>query len=175
LEKWDEQKKRIFSIDGTEIGLEVCLDHADHVGYRTLKTVRSRASLERAPFPQIGLHVLTAGGMNIKERSVAANVDGYILRNDGLALSGPISDPNWLPVRRLQSEMRKVLSYTVDFFGSKEKEFPWYHGVSSTSAELGDRVKPEHVFTNPNWVPMGNGHDDFPEALAVYPPLPLPK
>jgi hypothetical protein len=169
LMKWEEQKRHLFSVDGTGIGLEVCLDHADHDNYRTLKTVRSQASLS----PKVGLHVLTAGGMNIQERSVAADVGGYILRNDGLALCGPRSDSGWGPERTLQSELREVLHYDVN--GSQYREFPSHREACSSSAALGPRVKPEHVFTNPSAVPMGIGYDDFPEALVFYPPLPLPK
>jgi hypothetical protein len=173
FESWDEQRRHIFAVTGTEIGLEVCLDHDDDDLLRTLKTVRIRAANEYLRFPQIGLHVLTAGGMTINEGSVAADVGGYILRNDGLAPSGPKSDLSWGPERTLQSEIRKVLHY--DDEGYKKDEFPWFSESKSTKAELDLRVKPELIFPNPDAVPMGSDFSYFPEALVFYPRLPLPK
>jgi hypothetical protein len=106
-QEWRNRKEHVFNVDGIPFGLEICLDHADGDAYRVLKRVVSDwPANERGAQQDVKLHVLTAGGMEIQNPSVAAKVGGYILRNDGLA-----QDPADVPPY-VYSEMRQVQNYT---------------------------------------------------------------
>jgi hypothetical protein len=89
---WPQQKKRVFSYGGLQFALDICLDHAGPGlnrdrrfeivdTHRMAKRVASRIHNEEGT--EIDLHILTAGGMNIDQDSIAAKVNGYILRADG--------------------------------------------------------------------------------------------
>lgn len=92
FEHWHSQREHVFEVDSVICGLEVCLDHADAIGHRVLKTVLARwPHMENAAPPALDLHILTAGGMTIENGAVAAKRNGYILRNDGYS-SYPFSE-----------------------------------------------------------------------------------
>jgi hypothetical protein len=199
LEQWTELKKHVVEINGTRVGVEVCLDHSDEeipenydidkfMDYtRTLRKVRNKWYLYETPGRnyksvaydpaayaplRLGLHLLTACGMTINRGSVAADVGGYILRNDGLALSGPRSDNSRPDLLKFQSELRRVRNY-------KTAAAPIYeYSAIAQAAELGERRVPERigdVLTGAHAVPMkGPTYKQFPQRLVYYRRLPLP-
>lgn len=73
----DPQKKNkhIFNAGNINIGLEICLEHAQGL----LKTLGKLGGKE------LDLQILIAGGMPIEHNSIATKLNGYILRNDGYA------------------------------------------------------------------------------------------
>lgn len=211
FEQWSELKKRIVEMDGTGVGIEVCLDHLDAdlplptlplpvrpvpIKYdpikdsrtdtdtaRTLKKIRNRWAQYENPrtYPKdffsesrVSLHVLTACGMDIEEGSVAADVGGYILRNDGFSPSGPDATPDAgrSDLELLQSELRQISEYKTAG-GTSNKFSPIV-----TSAVLGPRAKPEIIGTpmvDAMKVPMKGGrYYEFKQRLIIYKPLPLP-
>jgi hypothetical protein len=102
FEKWSQRKRRIFRVDGVTCGVEVCLDHLDSPNCRVLRRVIvDWDATDPLPLPDVQLHLLPAGGMTIKPSSVAAKVNGYILRNDGLNKAAA----------RAASEMRQVQAW----------------------------------------------------------------
>jgi hypothetical protein len=168
FQAWDYRKRHVFAIDGAPCGLEVCLDHGDGATHRVLKTVLSDWPKNEktgwlmtgvAP-PEVSLHLLTAGGMSIRPRSVAARENGYILRNDGYS-----TPPH--------SELRKVRRYTK----------PWSL-LDAAPSDLAGTVEFSNEQFDPfvtlpladkELVPMfGNGYYEFPQRLVVYPRCVLP-
>lgn len=109
FEEWSTKKERLFNVDGVQLGLDICLDHAGPVSFHpasvgyafvqdTLRMTKRVAneSLSQpplpAPLPDIALHILTAGGMPIVPQSLAAKNGGYILRTDGHPGMNPTID-----------------------------------------------------------------------------------
>lgn len=151
---WWIRKQRVFEQAGIQFGLEVCLDHRYAPRCRVLKRVLrdwgEYNNLE-AP-PKIGLHLLTAGGMTIDERSVSAKIGGYILRNDGLAYQ----------VNR--SELRKVESYSWDraLWETRYKRAPTGADLHA-SATLGDPV-----LSVDYKIPQGDGQVTVPQGYKKF-------
>ncbi len=108
---WDMQQRRIFTTDGIQFALDICLDHLGPMAFmdnttgipviqdnlRQAKQASFRVNRERGT--HTFLHILTAGGMPISDLSVAA-FDGYILRTDGS------------PDQPIHTELKSVDSYT---------------------------------------------------------------
>ncbi|MBL4862904.1 MAG: hypothetical protein JKY09_07810 [Crocinitomicaceae bacterium] len=86
---WALRQTRSFNIEGIDFGLDICLDHLDDIACKQCKNVL-REWAEKGSEKDTKIHLLTAGGMTIQEKSVAANVKGYILRNDGYS-NAPVS------------------------------------------------------------------------------------
>jgi hypothetical protein len=137
---WNVQKLRCFTVADVALGLEICLDH----GTGTLKTLRDIWSTHSQEVPpKVQLHLLTAGGMPTREENVAADVDGYFLRNDGMSLS-----PTPSQLARVESyNQNKATCAYIDF--AKEQ-------LVSQDASLA----------------IPNGYEDcaFPQRLVFYPP-----
>lgn len=87
-----KRAKHIFTTGGITFGLDICLEHSYDVDPKTGKVTDIRivkhVVSENYPKNNIQLHLLTAGGMPVREKSVAANPRGYILRTDGYVLEG---------------------------------------------------------------------------------------
>ena len=86
LEKWDQRKDHVMTFGGTTIGVEVCLDHGD--SQRVLRRVVRDWPKNEVPTPgspgafaraDVQLRILTCGGMQLKPKSVAAKLNGYVL------------------------------------------------------------------------------------------------
>jgi hypothetical protein len=141
FENWHSQKEHVFEVDGVRCGLEVCLDHADEIGHRVLKTVLANWNqMEHAAPPDLDLHILTAGGMTIEKGAVAAKINGYILRNDGFS-----DDPF--------SELKRVSRYNR------------YGSAMLAANEIPEDVRPLVV---PQKLPIRNA-DFHAQRLVFYP------
>ncbi|MCK4760655.1 MAG: hypothetical protein KAW12_00550 [Candidatus Aminicenantes bacterium] len=82
----DKLRKHVFSYGGVRLGLEICLEHLLH---RLFSNDANNGGLLTAtlPFPgytDIHLQLLTAGGMPIDKKAIAARLNGYIMRSDGM-------------------------------------------------------------------------------------------
>jgi hypothetical protein len=158
LERWSQRKRRILRFDGIDFGVEVCLDHADHPSFRTLKRVLVdwRANEPVIPPAIPKLHLLAAGGMPVEPGSVAAKANGYILRNDGLHHAR----------QPATSQMFQVQSYTRPVLGF----IPWAAGPgdASSTANLGPPIAPQYV-------PIPAGAQQVPPPGAPYSPIPQQK
>jgi hypothetical protein len=87
LEGYADVRKHFITMKGIELGVEICLEH--HLSI--LRGVTQKyVELERKSHPGVQLHILTAGGMNVVQKSIAARKGGYLLRVDGV--SGPPSE-----------------------------------------------------------------------------------
>lgn len=165
----------IVDIDNVKIGFEVCLDHLDNPACRILRQVRSYSTLF-GPHSEVDLHVLTAGGMKMSQNSIAANANGYFMRNDGFS-DAP------------RSELRQVERYSYPNAGMPNPQFnnlttsnPYFpgnpshahlqnlpvnlYGIPLAGAMLADVDDP--VLNRPLEAPP-------PQQLAIYNPLPLPR
>lgn len=77
-------KKHEFTINGIRCGLEVCLEHGLSYAPGTIGLLKSIPSItDDLLHFDLDLQLLTSGGMPIRIDSVAADVGGYIMRNDG--------------------------------------------------------------------------------------------
>jgi hypothetical protein len=165
-QRWQTRKRHVFAVNGTELGLEICLDHLDSGNCRVLKTVLSDWEKYQGNNQEISLHLLSAGGMSIQVKSVAARINGYILRNDGLANPGA------------RSELRKVLRYTEpDPLAGKLFDVPSYHlgGTASLGPSIVVDVGSFPLPAGPLTVPMKPApYRQFPQRIVIYPPQPLP-
>jgi hypothetical protein len=147
------RRQHMFSIDNVGFGLEVCLDHL----ICTVKNIRSEYYFSRHP---VNLHILSAGGMDIEPKSVAADINGYILRNDGV--------PN---NTKGQTELMKVTGYT-NTQGQQQAAFSKFAKESQLQ-----RVDHQDVLQ----IPVGNMRmpktnidpDEFDQSLIFYPVTPL--
>lgn len=83
LQKWDEERQNVITIDNRGFGIEVCLDHADDAACHTLDGICVKYRQKLGILPLIDIHLLTACGMPLNVRSSAARAGGYILRVDG--------------------------------------------------------------------------------------------
>jgi hypothetical protein len=164
-EQWNHRKQHVFPIGDVFCGLEVCLDHADSKNCRVLKTVLSDWDKNQGGNQEVALHLLTAGGMTIKENSVAAKDNGYILRNDGFSNS-PHSE-----LRQIQRYvvidplLKQVLKETTssDPFGTAELALSVTVGVHNIPLPNdATRVRMK-----------GNPYSEFTQRLVIYPPQPL--
>lgn len=165
FESWKSRKHRVFKVDNIDCGLEICLDHgfrkigekivSDH---RVLKKVLNDWPSKEGSTREINLHLLTAGGMPLNPASVAAKVNGYILRNDGYS-----DTPH--------SELKKVLRYTCPepLMGILTDCTP---SDLSGTAHLDTAVKVEKVYPVPEGalqVPMkGDNYFKFPQQVVFY-------
>jgi hypothetical protein len=165
-EAWRELKQRVISVDGTELGLEVCLDHSSGASCRVLKTALSKWQNEQAG-KSISLHILTAGGMPIQEKSVAARVNGYILRNDGFAIAPRI-------------ELKRVNGYSWGIFNVSPSNLWGTAALSASVAGADVTVIPpgdERIVI----APLDNGGAAkagqwffFTQRILIYPAQALP-
>lgn len=164
-ESWDNRKQRVFLLDGIPMGLEVCLDHLDSPSCRVLKHVLDEWLGKEGNTQNVSLHLLSAGGMSIQPRSVSARVNGYILRNDGIANPGA------------RSELRQVQQYTAPdpLLGQPFNTSP--SNLNGT-ATLRAAVAPESTAVlpvGPLTVPSKGPHfRTFPQRVVFYPPQALP-
>lgn len=163
-EEWRNRKARVFPVESTYLGLEVCLDHLNSPACRVLKTVLSEWRSKEGAVRNISLHLLTAGGMSIQSESVAAALGGYILRNDGLPNPGP------------RSELRKAEKYVArePLAGLETDTSP---SDLNGTARLSNAIAPVAVWDVPQQlqVPMkGGAYAEFPQKIVIYPALPLP-
>jgi hypothetical protein len=155
-------RERLFEVDNTTVGLEICRDHATSV--QALKrTLAARQNDPNDPWNRGGpaLQVLTAGGMPIVAGSVVARPQGYLLRNDGYA------NPPY-------SELRDVTGYQL---ASGAPAQPWEDKASATLAadpgQAAEVVLRGDALLVPS--PPGPGTYDMPtQRLRIYPPKPLP-
>ena len=171
---WRVRAEHIIRVDGKDYGVEVCLDHYNSNSCRVLKQVlyewpgrygdlsnAQRAALVRNP--ELALHILTAGGMPLEMRSVAARVGGYILRNDGWSVG-------------VHSELRRVQSYTFGPFNVAPSN-TW--GSATLAADPGTAVAvpipagPEQVPPYAN-DPNPAHYHTFAQRLQIYPAVALP-
>jgi hypothetical protein len=169
---WSSRRGHVFDIDGVTCGLEVCLDHPytfgpDYKGrvHRILKTVlsdwgrneRKDGAGNARPPPSLALHLLTAGGMTIDTRSIAAMPRGFILRNDGF---------NPTP----QVQMKRVLSYQ----NAAHQNVP--PSDLDGTADLFE-LRPERVVGVDlnGFLAMPVGCTSFYQGLVFYPSLALPQ
>jgi hypothetical protein len=145
MEGEKNRRRRLFRSDGIRFGLEVCLDHAPVPTSMVLKQ-----TLLKFGGHQPQLHLLTAGGMRIRPESVAARVNGFILRNDGLAQR--VDDPSC-------STLQRVTGY------SKYFRFP------NSEAMLGPPIKNEGglMLTDNLAVPMEAGFTTPRQQVSFYP------
>jgi hypothetical protein len=148
FETWAFRKKRVFTVNGVRLGLEICLDHGTQVLKRTLSDWSSN---EGGINPQpLDLQLLTAGGMPVQTTSVAAKLNGYILRNDGY------SNPP-------HSELRQITSYT----GTNPWDLLGDAGLAPTIA-----VAQTVALTGAQVVPMKSGNiGNFTQNIVIYPAL----
>jgi hypothetical protein len=157
-EDWRNRRARVFSVDSTYLGLEVCLDHATSANCRVLKTVLSQWNKNEGADRDVSLHLLTAGGMPIEGDSVAARVGGYVLRNDGYA-NAP------------RSELRKVEGYKSKIVNVSPSDL-------RGTAELGAAIGGADVSAIPagdERVPMkGGNYFEFAQRILIYPAQALP-
>jgi hypothetical protein len=163
FQNWQVRKQHVFHVDGVPLGLEVCLDHYDYEYGRVLKRVLAAWRGREGTRQEVSLHLLPAGGMPIADKSVAAKVNGYILRNDGLYNLG---SPH--------TELRRILSYKV-WLGSKRYDIDQF--VASGTANLSEPLIPMPIPLphGPLTVPMRAGDPGaFPQAVVLYYPWPLP-
>jgi hypothetical protein len=167
FQDWQVRKQHVFEVDGVPLGLEVCLDHHDYEFGRVLKRILAAWRGREGTHKQISLHLLPAGGMNIVDNSVAARVNGFILRNDGLY--NPTLDP---------TELRKVLSYRV-LVGSRSYDHDQFvaWGTAKLSAPM-NGLMDRRGFALPDGplrVPMRAGDVGVaPQAVVFYRVWPLP-
>ena len=173
LEKWDQRKDHVMTFGGTTIGVEVCLDHGD--SQRVLRRVVRDWPKNEVPTPgspgafaraDVQLHILTCGGMQLKPKSVAAKLNGYVLRNDGMATTGP------------RVQMRKVTGYERNgevsgVLGPLDEE------TLNASAVL-DPVKATSrvavTSADPGWLlpPPPAPYPTFKQSLVFFPVTALP-
>lgn len=78
LKDWTEQKSRFIAVGNRTIGLEVCLDHAEH---QLADAIDEYAVQEKRAAPLIDLHLITSCGMTIK--TPLARRNGYVVLCDG--------------------------------------------------------------------------------------------
>jgi hypothetical protein len=169
VQDWRERRKHIFKVEGIPFGIEVCLDHLNADSCRVLKGVRYDWILNevRNPFDSsVKIHLLTAGGMGIEPNSVAADVNGYILRNDGITNPGA------------RSELRRVDRYkrpgyfsgfwTYDTFQEEADAFAEFTPVASQAT-----LPLPHAPTDVT-LAIPPGHKSFTQRLVFYPVTAIP-
>jgi hypothetical protein len=159
-EAWKNRKRRIFDIDTVSVGIEICLDH----GLQVLKNVLADWPKNEGANREISLHILTAGGMPMKDTSVAAKAGGYLLRNDGYS-------------NNLHSQLKKVQrhAFTDPLMGELH---------DTTSSDLSgkaimdvDIAEESHrdMPGGPGQVPMkGAEYLKFTQRVVIYPVKALP-
>jgi hypothetical protein len=158
MESWWNLRQRVFTADGLSLGLEVCYDHK----IPALKWVVLMWPLsEGGGTAEVGLHVLTAAGMTIRERSVAAKRGGYVLRNDGFVEGTP------------RSHLRKVKRHYRFVYGGGTEDSQL---SPSSQAEM-DEVKPEESLNLPEplVLHMPGGYKVFDQRVVFYPPCTVPE
>jgi hypothetical protein len=166
--EWGVRKQHVFTIDNITFGLEVCLDHANNGDGPVLKKVLAAwQGRQGAAPPEVKIHVLTAGGMDIEVESVAAKVGGYIFRNDGMANPGA------------RSELYQVQSYnTPDPLGAQLLIANQFDPTAAASANLGANIAPQQsdpLPAGPLTLPMpGVAYTTFPQQVSFYPALAVP-
>lgn len=157
MQSWEIRRRHAFDHDGVRFGLEVCLDHLDSDAFRVLKHVL--ADWPDSARPAVKLHILTAGGMDIKSASVAADPGGYILRNDGLNNAGP------------RSELRRVIRHTW----WKIETNPWNRWGSATMEPAIAPVSATAIPAGPLEVPLPpGGRTPIAQRLVYYPTINIP-
>jgi hypothetical protein len=176
LQNWKQRKDHVMEFGGAIVGVEVCLDHADSDDHRVLKhVVRDWSNHEdpRAGSPDlfasadVQLHILTCGGMRLKPNSVAAKVNGYVVRNDGMVNPGDTV------------EMHQVTAYQKN--GATNDEFgdPFPAGARNAGANL-TRVPPSATVPVPRMVqgalvpPPPAPYPTMAQSLVYYAPRALP-
>lgn len=167
FEDWATRKNHVFSVDGTPLGLEVCLDHLNHDTCRVLKRVLADWPSKEMTHQEVKLHVLTAGGMDIQPASVAAKVGGYVLRNDGMASGTP--DP--------VSELKRVDSYDVQdpLFGLLAGQNSFDPSEDTTANTTNIPAENTHPLSGKMLVPeAGTGYKTFTQKVSVYPVQAMP-
>lgn len=160
FESWRSRKYRVFNVDNISCGLEICLDH----GIKVFKKILADWPKNEGKDREVSLHLLTAGGMPIREESVGARVGGYLLRNDGYSVS---------PHSQLKQITRYVVTdpKTGNLLDTKPSD-PFGKAVMSADiAEESHRDMPG----GPGQVPMkGGNYFQFPQRVVIYPAIALP-
>jgi len=163
---WRNRKKHVVDVSGVPVGFEICLDHLNSAYSRVLKNVLSdwRAN-EGGALPGLKLHILCAAGMSIQDKSVCPIVNGYILRNDGIAKAGA------------RSELKEITRY--------QSPDPLMATLMDTNpadlngtATLGAAIAEEQAVDIPGGalrVPSkGAGYSEFTQRVLFYPSCALP-
>jgi len=153
-EEWRNRKLRVFTIDGSPMGLEVCLDHGSSSTCRVLKrTLNEWSDKENGQTQNVSLHLITAGGMPLQPYSVSAKVNGYVLRNDGFTAAP-------------HSELRKVESYKMASFITVQPSSLW--GTANLAAGVGNtdntNLAGDELVTM-----LGGTNFEFQQRIVIYP------
>ncbi|MBA6304200.1 hypothetical protein [Colwellia sp. MB02u-14] len=151
-QRWAVRKSRSFSSGGINFGLDICLDHLAAVRLKVCKQVLHDWPVQEGNVQDAQIHLLTAGGMTINDTSVAATVNGYILRNDGYA-NAP------------RSQQKKINKYT----NGAEDSTP--SNMNSKALMAIDAVADASiVLVGDECVPNKDGGVFiFPQRIVVYP------
>jgi hypothetical protein len=158
-QSWAFKKAHVLPVKGIEVGVEICLDHLDSDLTQVLKStvVSWAANAGGAPQPDLRLHILAAGGMPVKHGSVAAKVNGYLLRNDGhTGFPG--------------SQLLQVTGYDFDPLGITPGANPWDPNSYAQLASIGARPP---VALAPA-LQVANPYRAMPQRLMFYPSLAMP-
>lgn len=161
LASWGERKQNYLPLlDFRRFGIEVCLDH--HKELHTLKNVHlemHKRTQTQIISPDVDLHLLTACGMPINTRSVAAKEGGYILRVDG--------SPN-LGNLEVNSEIVRVTEQ--NFHG--DAKLSW---DDASGKRLNQSVWEEHLPADLKLAVSQGDDNSLPQRLVCYQKLPFPK
>ncbi|MGH3831250.1 MAG: hypothetical protein ACRDRS_12530 [Pseudonocardiaceae bacterium] len=165
MEGWSNMKNHLLSIDNVRVGVEVCLDHDDRPNCHVLRrTLIQERELSRSARKSVALHILTAGGMPIQPKSVAAKVNGYILRSDGM--NGP--EP--------RVQLSQITRYDpADFLNRWFGENPGPDTIGAIAQT--NRIAQDYIVDIP---PVGRIYNPpvpriMTQSLFIYPRLQLPE
>jgi hypothetical protein len=173
LEKWNQRKDHVMNFGGATVGVEVCLDHGD--SQRVLRRVvrdwpknevASAGSQDVFARADVQIHILTCGGMGLKPQSVAAKLNGYVVRNDGMATTGA----------RIQ--MRKVIAYKLNgevsgILGPLDEETL---NASAVLVPVKASARVAVTSADPGWLapPPPQPYPTVKQSLVFFPPTALP-
>jgi len=164
-QSWANRKRHVSPVDGTPLGYDICLDHLYSPTCRILKNVIHDWQANEGNIQNVSLHILCAAGMDIVPGSLAARVNGFILRNDGICNPGTRSELK--QVQRYQAP-DPLVGHLLD---TTPSDLTGTVTLGAAIAEESAAVLSDGPLQVPS---KGPGFRTFPQRVVFYPTQALP-
>ncbi|MEM7039090.1 MAG: hypothetical protein AAF570_19080, partial [Bacteroidota bacterium] len=188
----DEINKHYFTWRRINIGVDICLEHAFHYrvakkAFKNYTAVPAHAFNGPAPYTTVNLHLIMAGGMPLAitnedvnggqfremhdyapgaalpaQRSIAARVNGHVLRIDGLNRRNVSASQLFRVDGLTQNERELDLIDNPDGSTTERVTFPainsldnWYQGIANPIT---------HITAGITTIAINNAHDAYMAA-----------